>query len=195
MWSCVEGGGVTARRRRRARSTVVGASHAAPDSGRRPRPGAVSQRPTHGACSTRTPVPSRAGSFVEQLVRAGEIAGDRIADAHGDRRRRGLALFDHVEVVVEGRDFVDLGHRQLHLGRERDQMRRRQAAVPILNLVQMFDQQIAPARRVAEQRERPLRALSDRRAGPLAWRARAISCPWSSSYSIATPLIVLGRRE
>ena len=89
------------------------------------------------------------GQFREQLVRAGEFAGDRIADADGDRGRRSLALFDHVEVVVERRHFVDFRHRHLHLGRERDQMRRGQAAVPVLNLVQMLDQQIAAARRIA----------------------------------------------
>ena len=62
-----------------------------------------------------------------------------------------FALFDHVEVVVERRHFVDFRHRHLHLVRERDQMRRGQAAVPVLNLVQMLDQQIAAARRIAEQ--------------------------------------------
>ena len=40
-------------------------------------------------------------------------------------RRRGLAFLHHVEVVIEGRDLVDLGHRQLHLVGERDQMRGR----------------------------------------------------------------------
>ncbi len=89
--------------------------------------------------------------FCEQLVRSGEVAGDRVADTDGNRRRRRLALFDHVEVVVERRHLVDFRHRHLHLGRERDQMRRGQAAVPVLNLVQVLDQEIAAARRIAEQ--------------------------------------------
>ena len=88
---------------------------------------------------------------LEQMVRAGQLAGDRIADAHGDRRRRGVAFLHHVEVVIEGRHLVDLGHRHLHLGRERDEMGGRQVAVAVLNLVQVLDQQVAAARRVAEQ--------------------------------------------
>ena len=87
----------------------------------------------------------------QQLMRTGEVAGNRIADAHGDRRRSGVALLHHVEVVIEGRHLVDLGHRHLHLGRERDEMRGRQTAVPILNLVQVLDQQIPATGSVAEQ--------------------------------------------
>jgi len=55
-------------------------------------------------------------------------------------------------VVIEGRHFVDLGHRHLHLGGERNEVGGRQTAIPILNLVKVFDQQIATAGRVAEQR-------------------------------------------
>jgi hypothetical protein len=55
-------------------------------------------------------------------------------------------------MVVEGRDFVHLGHRELHLSRERNQMSRREAAEAILNFVKMFDEEIAPPRCVAEQR-------------------------------------------
>ena len=64
----------------------------------------------------------------------------------------GLALFDHVEVVVERRHFVDLGHRHLQFTRERNEMPRLQAAVAVLDLVQVLDQQIAAAWRIAEQR-------------------------------------------
>ena len=56
-------------------------------------------------------------------------ARERIAHAHGQRRRRRLAFLHHVEVVVERRDLVHLGHRELHLGGERDEVRRGQAAV------------------------------------------------------------------
>ena len=53
---------------------------------------------------------------------------------------------------VERRDLVDLGLRELHLRGERGEMRRRQMAVAVLQQMQVLDQQIAPARPVAEQR-------------------------------------------
>ena len=52
---------------------------------------------------------------------------------------------------VEGRDFVDFGECQFHLGGERSQMRSGQMAVMILDEMKMLDQQIAPARPVSEQ--------------------------------------------
>ena len=89
---------------------------------------------------------------LEHRARAGEIAGDRVAYAHGQRRRRRLVLFHHVEVMVEGRDLVNLRHRHPHLGRQRGEVGRRQTAEAILDQVQVFDQQVAAARRTAEQR-------------------------------------------
>jgi hypothetical protein len=89
------------------------------------------------------------GQFREQIMRTCEIASDRIADADRNRRRRSIALFDHVKVVIERRHFVDFRHRHLHLGRQRDQMAGRKAAVTVLDLVQMLDQQIPAARRIA----------------------------------------------
>ena len=53
---------------------------------------------------------------------------------------------------VEGRDLVDLGQRQLHLLRQRGEMRGRQMAVPVLDQMQMLDQEIAPPRPRAQQR-------------------------------------------
>ena len=53
---------------------------------------------------------------------------------------------------VERRDFVDLGLREPHLGRERGKVRAGNVPVPVLNEVQMLDQQIAPPRPVAQQR-------------------------------------------
>ena len=109
---------------------------------RRPRPArSRSGRRTARAARAR-PVPSSAGSFSS---RSCEPASSQAIESQtrtviGGRRR--LAFFHHVEVVIEGRHFVDLGHRHLHLGRERDEMRRRQAAVAILNQVQVLDQQI-----------------------------------------------------
>ena len=88
---------------------------------------------------------------LEQVVRAGELARNRVAHADGDRRRRGVAFLHDVEVVIERRHLVHLGHRHLQLGGERDEVRRGQVAVAVLNLVEVLDQQIAPPRRVAEQ--------------------------------------------
>jgi hypothetical protein len=84
-------------------------------------------------------------------VRSREVAGNRIANAHGDGWWRGVAFLDHIEVVIEGSHFVDLGHRHLHLSRERDEMRGRQAAEAILDLVQVLDQQVTTTGRRAEQ--------------------------------------------
>ncbi len=53
---------------------------------------------------------------------------------------------------IEGRDLVDFGERELHLGGQRGEMRGGQIAVMILDQMQMLDQQIAPARPVGEQR-------------------------------------------
>ena len=105
-----------------------------------------------GARTTRTSVPELAWQFLQQLLGARHRAGQRIAHAHGDRRRRRLAFLHHVEMRVEGRDLVDLGQRQLHLGGERGEMRGGEMAVMVLDQMQMLDQQIAPARPVGEQR-------------------------------------------
>ena len=53
---------------------------------------------------------------------------------------------------IEGRDLVNFGQRHLHFGGKRGEMGRGDVAVLILNEMQMFDQQIAPARPVGEQR-------------------------------------------
>ena len=50
--------------------------------------GAVSHRPTQGACTTRTSGPRRPGNVANSSSRAGHLARDRVADAHGDRGRR-----------------------------------------------------------------------------------------------------------
>ena len=105
-----------------------------------------------GARTTRTSLPSFAGQLAQQLLRARHRAGERVAHAHRDRRRRRLAFLHHVEMRVEGRDLVDLGERHLHLGGERREMRGGEMAVAVLDQMQMLDQQIAPARPVAQQR-------------------------------------------
>ena len=62
------------------------------------------------------------------------------------------AFLHHVEMRVEGRDLVDLGLRELHLGGERREMRGGDVAVLVLDQMQMLDQQVAPARAVGQQR-------------------------------------------
>ena len=53
---------------------------------------------------------------------------------------------------VEGRDLVDLGERQLHLGGERGEMRGGEMPVAVLDEMQMLDQKIAAALARTEQR-------------------------------------------
>ena len=140
--------------------------------------GAVSQRPTHGACSTRTSVPRSAGS-----CRRAASCDPASSQAIESQTRTviaggaGLAFLHHVEVVIEGRHLVDLGHRHLHLGRQRDEMRGRQAAVAVLDLVEVLDQQVAAARRVAEQRLHLFARLRIDARAPWACRGRGSACP------------------
>ena len=53
---------------------------------------------------------------------------------------------------VEGRDLVDFGHGEAHLGCERCEMPRGKAAVVILDPVQVLDEQVAAPGLVAQQR-------------------------------------------
>ena len=126
------------------------------------------------------PRPSSDGSLSSSWC-APKLAGDGIAHAHGDRRRRRVALFDHVEVVIEGR-LVHLGHRQLHLGGKSDQVRRRQTVIAVLDLVQVLDQQVAASGRVAKQRTNLLVGF---RIDRPAFRRRADLAPLATSAGLA----------
>ena len=88
----------------------------------------------------------------EQLLGAEQRAGKAVADPHGEFRRRRLVVHDDVEMGVERGDLVDLDQRQPHLLGERGEMARVQAAVMVLQQVQVLDQQVAAALAVAEQR-------------------------------------------
>jgi hypothetical protein len=92
------------------------------------------------------------GQSVDQRERARHFAGQAVAHAHGQRGGCGLAFLDDVEVVVEGGNLVDLGLGQLHFLGQRRQVRGRQVAEPVLDLVQVLDQQVGLARLFAEQR-------------------------------------------
>src|SRR5262249_52569229 len=86
------------------------------------------------------------------MLGARHRAGERIAHAHGERGRRRLVFLHYVEMGVEGRDLVDLGERELHLLRQRGEMRGGEITVAVLDQVQMLDQEIAPALALAQQR-------------------------------------------
>ncbi len=90
--------------------------------------------------------------IAQQMLGATHGAGERITHAHRDRRRCRLVFLHHVEMRVEGRHLVDLGERELHLGRKRGEMRRGEIPVAVLDQMQMLDQQIALPRARAEQR-------------------------------------------
>src|SRR5499427_8730272 len=79
-------------------------------------------------------------------------AGERVAHAHGERGRRRLVFLHHVEMGVEGRDLVDLGERELHLSRERGEMRGGKVPVAGRYEVQVRDQEVVLARAFTEQR-------------------------------------------
>ena len=81
-----------------------------------------------------------------QLAGAGELAGERIAHAHGERRGRRFAFLDDVKMVVESGDFVDFGLREPHLPRERRDVGGGEVAVVVLDQVQVLDQQVTAAR-------------------------------------------------
>ena len=150
-----------------------------------------------GARTTRTFGPSFAGSSRQQLLGARHRAGQRVAHPHGDRRRRRLAFLHHVEMGVEGRDLVDLGQRELHLLRERGEMRGGEMAVVVLDQMQMLDQQIAPARAVAEQRAHLVERLRidlaalGRAPRLAAARLGAVACRTAADfeYSSASPAL------
>ena len=92
-----------------------------------------------------------AGKRVQQCRSTETLAGEAVADPDRERRGRALALHDDVEVGIEGRDLVDLGHGEAHFGRERREVPRGKAAVTVLDLVQVLDQQVAAPGLIAQQ--------------------------------------------
>jgi hypothetical protein len=81
----------------------------------------------------------------QEMLGARHGAGERVAHAHGERGRRRLVFLHHFEMGVEGRDLVDLGERELHLLRQRGEMRGGEITVAVLDQMQMLDQEVAPA--------------------------------------------------
>ena len=91
---------------------------AMPDLGHRSRVAPAHARRTHDAYA----FAKRGRQRFEQFAGARELARQAVAHAHGDRRRRLVTFGKHVEVRVERRGLVDLGHRQPHLVRERGEV-------------------------------------------------------------------------
>ena len=120
------------------------------------------------------PGPALVLQFLQQFFRAQHRAGQRVADADGQRRDVRLAFLHDVEMRVEGRGLEHFGKGQLHLVGERREMGGRDLMICVLDQVQMLDQQIAPPRPVAEQQLDLMRggridlAALGRRLGPLA---------------------------
>ena len=90
--------------------------------------------------------------FFQQFIRTRHRARKRFTHAHGQRRWCRFAFLDHIEMVVEGRDFVDFGLRQFHRLGQRSHVRRRERAVFVLDEMQILDQQIAANCVAGEQR-------------------------------------------
>ena len=81
--------------------------------------------------------------LAHQALGAAEFTAQAVADAHCQAGGLLIALHD-LKVVIEGGDLVDLGHRKIHFLGQRHQMPVVQAAVGVVELVQVLDQQIAP---------------------------------------------------
>jgi len=89
--------------------------------------------------------------ILKQFFAAKHRASEGVADADGQRRNVRLAFLHDVEMRVEGRGLEHFGESELHLVGESGKMRGRDLAISVLDQVQIFDQQIAPPRLVAEQ--------------------------------------------
>ena len=89
--------------------------------------------------------------LLQQFFRAQHRAGQRVADADGQRRDIRLAFLHDVEMRVEGRGLEHFGERQLHLVGQGCEMRGGNLVIGVLDQVQMLDQEIAAPRPVAEQ--------------------------------------------
>src|SRR5207248_1876446 len=62
-----------------------------------------------------------------------------------------FAFLDDVEVVVEGSDLENLALRHAHFFGQRGEMPRREVAEAVLQLVQVLDQEVAAAGRIAQR--------------------------------------------
>ena len=86
----------------------------------------------------------------QQVPGARHLAAQAVAHTYGQRRRLGIALEDF-EVVIESGDLKDLGHADAHFFGQRHQVPVVQAAVMVLQAVQMLDQQVSRMRAGTQQ--------------------------------------------
>ena len=78
----------------------------------------------------------------QQALCAAQLTGKAIANPHRQLRRF-LPVAQHLEVVVERGDFKDLCHGHVHLTAQRHQVAIVQAAVAVVQPVQVLDEQVA----------------------------------------------------
>ncbi len=88
----------------------------------------------------------------QQFPGTHQRAGQAIADAHSHRRRRRFAVHDDIEMRIKRSDFEHLHEREAHFLRKRDEMTGMQAAVSILQEMQVLDKQVGLARALAQDR-------------------------------------------
>ena len=138
-----------------ARAIARTPSTVAPSTSRSPTraAGAPAQRPMQGACRTRMALGSAAAwSASDQPLSSGESAADRVAHSDRERRGRRLAFLHDVEVIVKRGDLVNLGLRQPASPRRARAAGGAQKTPTVLDEMEVFDEKIAPARPVAEER-------------------------------------------
>ena len=87
----------------------------------------------------------------EQRSGAGHRAGQALAGPHGQRRQGRFVVLQHVEMGVEGRGLEHVGQRQPHRLGQRGQHRCRDAAMAVLDQVQVLDKQVSPQGTVTQQ--------------------------------------------
>ena len=120
-----------------------------PDLGRRRRVARADARRAHDAHARHRLALQRARAAPRRRPACSSGCRTR---APSPARRPRLAVRHHIEVRVEGRDLVHLGHRDLEHFGQRVQVARRQAAFLVLDQMQVLDQQRALARPLAQQR-------------------------------------------
>jgi hypothetical protein len=118
----------------------------------------------------------------EQLARPHHLAAETVADPHGYGGRRFLAVENDIEMRIERGNLVDLDQGEPHLLGERREMGRAQIAVMVLDQMEMLDQQVPPARTIAEHRTHLVERLridlpSLRRPPPLTATGTRMNAP------------------
>ena len=117
-----------------------------------PRGGGCGATPHAGAANDTNPSRILCFGFQigDQVFGSRHHAGERIADPDRQRRRALFTFAHNIEMVIERGDLIDLRLAQLHLMGQRMQMACGQAAIAVLNEVEIFDQQVAAPRSVPQ---------------------------------------------